>query len=296
LLDAIDALAMGVLTGELEAVEPLLTSIPDLGSAADAAAPPEIAEAVATWVEQFPDIAAALTDTDLTDLEAMDEALSGIDTEASDGARAEVAAWAADNCGWVSAADFGAGSPSDSSTAELGPLDVPEPADCETLDAAAAAEAAGLDVDVTDLDGTGDFNLPGFWTKSCSYGNGAISLSTMSFNSIEAAEQFYADTLDDAAGRVGTGPLGSLPESSLVIHTGVAADTASSVPGTDHGAPAVAATVQVVVFEAPIPFSVSVPGADTDPATVVAAAEAVLNAMSADDTSPATTAATATTT
>jgi hypothetical protein len=80
-----------------------------------------------------------------------------------------------------------------------------------------------------------------------------------------------------------------------VIHTGVATDTASSAPSSD-ASPAVAATVQVVVFEAPTPFSVSVPGTDVDPAGVVAAAEAVLNAMSADDTSPATTVAPATTT
>ena len=71
-----------------------------------------------------------------------------------------------------------------------------------TLDAAAAAEAAGIDVDVTDLDGSADVSLPGFWTKSCSYGNGAMSLSTLSFNAVEDAQQFYADNLDVSAGVV----------------------------------------------------------------------------------------------
>ena len=41
-----------------------------------------------------------------------------------------------------------------------------------------------------------------------------------------------------------------------------------------------APTVQVSVFEAPIPFSVTFVGDDIDPAAVVAAAEAVLAAAS----------------
>ncbi len=64
-------------------------------------------------------------------------------------------------------------------------------------------------------------SLPGFWTKSCSYGNGAMSLSTLSFTSLEAGfEQFYADNLDVAGGVVLDVAVGSLPESSLVIRRG----------------------------------------------------------------------------
>ena len=157
-------------------------------------------------------------------------------------------------------------------------VEAAEPADCESLDAAAAAEAAGIDVDVTDLDGTADVNLPGFWTKSCSYGNGAMSLSTLSFNAIEDAQRFYADNLDAADGVVLDVALGSLPASSLVIQTGGAAGPGSSVPSRDEVA-AAAPTVQVAVFEAPVPFSVTFTGDDIDPTAVVAAAEAVLAAL-----------------
>ena len=111
--------------------------------------------------------------------------------------------------------------------------DAPEPPDCETLDAGAAAAAAGIDVDVTDLDGSADVSLPGFWTKSCSYGNGAMSLSTLSFTTLENAQQFYADNLDITQGVVLDVALGSLPESSLVIQTGVAVEVDGSVPSTE---------------------------------------------------------------
>jgi hypothetical protein len=276
-LDAVDAFAAGLFSGQLDVVEPLITAIPELGSAAAAAAPPEIAEAVATWVEPFPDIAAALADVDLADLEAAGAALADIDTEASDAARAEVAAWATDNCGYVQPDPLGGAI-----------ADAPEPPECETLDAAAAAEAAGIDVDVDDLDGSADVNLPGFWTKSCSYGNGAMSLSTLGFNDIEDAQQFYADNLDVASGVVLDVAVGALPESSLVIQTGVATGTTASAPGTDEAVTTVTPTVQVAVFEAPIPFSVSFTGDDIDAADVVAAAEAVLAAVSTG-TQPATT-------
>ena len=100
--------------------------------------------------------------------------------------------------------------------------DAPEPPDCETLDAAAAAEAAGIDVDVTDLDGSADVSLPGFWTKSCSYGNGAMSLSTLSFNASRTPSSSTPTTSTSAGGVVLDVALGALPESSLVIQTGVA--------------------------------------------------------------------------
>ena len=127
--------------------------------------------------------------------------------------------WATENCGWVSATDLGEPSPTP-----------PSRPSARTLDAAAAAEAAGIDVDVTDLDGSADVNLPGFWTKSCSYGNGAMTVSTLSFTAIEDAQQFYADNLDVAAGVVLDVAVGALPESSLVIQTGVAPASAASVP------------------------------------------------------------------
>ena len=80
--------------------------------------------------------------------------------------------------------------------------------------------------------------------------------------------------------------LGSLPESSLVIETGVAVD--SSVPTSEESARLGTPSVQVAVFEAPIPFSVTFTGDDIDPAAVVAAAEAVLAGPSRDAPPPST--------
>ena len=252
-------------TGDVDLAQRMLGILPDIAADAEAAAPDDIAETVETWLAPLPLIIAALENIDVSDPDAFEQAVSAIQTGNSDTARGEVSAWAEFNCGWTSSLDT-----------EV--VAAPEPPDCEELDAAAAAEAAEIDVDVSDLDGTGDLNVPGFWTKSCSYGNGAMSLSTMSFNAVEDAEQFYADNLDVAAAVVLDTDTGSLPESSLVIETGVAVD--SSVPTSEESAGSVAPSVQVVVFDAAIPFSVTVTGDDVDPAAVVAAAEAVLATQS----------------
>ena len=111
-----------------------------------------------------------------------------------------------------------------------------------------------------------------------------MSLSTLSFNTLEDAQQFYADNLDITQGVVLDVELGSLPESSLVIQTGVAVDVDSSVPSTDQPAALVPPAVQVAVFEAPVPFSVSFTGDDIDPAAVIAAAEALFAAPAGNGT------------
>jgi hypothetical protein len=216
---------------------------------------------------------------DLGDVEAVVAVLEGMEDEAVDAAFSVVGDWAVDNCGYaVPGMNVG---------------EVAEPADCESLDAAAAAEAAGIDVDVSDLDGSADVNLPGLWTKSCSYGNGAMSLSTLSFATLEDAQGFYADNLDAADGVVVDVALGSLPASTLVIQTGFAGP-GSSVPSSEAPEPAAPPTVQVAVFEAPVPFSVTFTGADVDPTAVVAAAEALFAALGTE--TPASTAVAAPTT
>ena len=88
--------------------------------------------------------------------------------------------------------------------------------------------------------------------------------------------------------------LGSLPASSLVIQTGSAAGPGSSVPSSEAPTTATLPTVQVAVFEAPVPFSVTFTGVDVDPAAVVAAAEALFAAPGT--TEPASTAVAAPTT
>jgi hypothetical protein len=278
-LDAVDAFGFAFATGDIDTARLLLTELNEMGEEAVAAAPDDIAETVETWVAPLPLIVAALADVDPSDPDAFEQAVTAIDARSSEVARQEVQAWAAFNCGWTSSVD-------------VEQIEAPEPPDCEVLDAGAAAEAAGIDVDITDLDGTADVNLPGFWTKSCSYGNGAMSLSTFSFNTVEDAQRFYTDNLTRTDGVVLDVDLGSLPESSLVIQTGVTADTGSSAPATAEADAAVTPTVQVAVFEAPIPFSVTFTGDDIDPASVVAAGEAVLAAPPADSQPPATNVAT----
>ena len=273
LLDSQTILGVALFAGDEAAMEVSLAELPDVAAAAAAAAPSEIADEIATLVTTVDATVTALEGVDLADTDAMLAALEPTETEATAEAFPAVIQWAVDNCGYVQADPF---------------ADAPEPPDCETLDAAAAAEAAGIDVDVTDLDGSADVSLPGFWTKSCSYGNGAMSLSTLSFTSLENAQQFYADNLDVAGGVVLDVAVGSLPESSLVIQTGAAASgVGSTVPSTEESGPTATPSVQVAVFEAvPTPFSVSFTGEDIDPAAVVAAAEALFAAPTSGSEPP----------
>ena len=242
LLDAADGISNAFFAEDGAAIGEIIATLPALGEAAAAAAPPEIAETVAVWVAPLPDLAAAAEGADFTDLEGVSDVFSSLPpTPESDDAEPEVRAWAESNCGWTSAFDD--------------PFaDAPEPQECEILDAAAAATAAGVDVDVADADGSGDFSLPGFWTKSCSYGNGAMSLSTISFNSIDQGIAFFADNIGD--GEFLDVDLGGLPPTSLVtVRDGL---------------------LVVTVFEATVPFSVGFNADEVTPEAAVAAAEAVL--------------------
>lgn len=202
--------------------------------------------------------------------------------DASSAAQVEVISWAEDNCGFEGIA-------LDDAFA-----DAPEPPSCDVLDAAAAAEAAGVDADVSDTDGSFDISLPGFWTKACSYGNGAISLATLSFNSLEEVQQFYEENLVTANAMIVEGvDLGTLPESTVITQSAGGA-VMGSVP-TASG-PELPGALTISVFEAPIPFSVSFTGEDVTPEDAVAAAEAVLAALPAPGTSePMTSEAPATT-
>ena len=261
-LDAVDAFGFAFATGDLDTVQLLLTQLPEIAAEAAAAAPDDIAETVETWVAPLPLIVAALADIDPSDSDAFEQAVTAIDTGSSETARQEVQAWAAFNCEWTSAV-------------AVEQIEAPEPPDCEVLDAAAAAAAAGIDVDVTDLDGSADVSLPGFWTKSCSYGNGAMSLSTLSFNTVEDAQRFYADNLDRlrwrragrrrrfAAGFVARDPNRRCAKPRLQRPRHRRSRRGGGPDGAGR------------VFEAPIPFSVTFTGDDIDPAAVVAAAEAV---------------------
>jgi hypothetical protein len=270
LLDSYTIFVTAVFSGDVAAIEVGLAELPEVLAAAVASAPAEIADEVDTLVPTVDQTVTALEGVDLADVDAVLAVLESTESEATAEAFPMVIEWATDNCGYVQADPF---------------ADAPEPPDCETLDAAAAAEASGIDVDVTDLDGSADVSLPGFWTKSCSYGNGAMSISTLSFNSVENAEQFYLDNLDVAGGVVVDVGVGSLPESSMVIQTGVPPDSTVASESVESQTGPVP-SVQVAVFEAPIPFSVSFTGDAVDPAAVVAAAEALLAAPTSSSEPP----------
>jgi hypothetical protein len=265
LLDSATALTGAIVGGDVGAAEAALAELPGLAEGAVGAAAPEVAEEVATFAAGVVEVVSALEGADLSDPDEV-FALIGSD-EAADAAYNDLVAWAVANCGYVVVDPF-----------EDMLADAPEPPECDTLDPALAAEAAGLDVDVTDHDGSGDFNLPGFWTKSCSYGNGSLTISTLSFNSLEDARSFFASSLDSLAGAELLVELGSLPDSTMVIATGIADQDGTSVPASEP-AVTVTETVQVAVFEAPVPFSVTLYGPDADPDAAVAAAEALLSAQ-----------------
>jgi hypothetical protein len=280
LLDTTVAMGNALAVEDADLFGAILDELVDVVEAAAAAAPAEIAAEIETLAATAEATVSSLEGVDLGDVEAVLAALEATENEATAAAFPVVGEWVAEHCGYIAAG-----------TVSLG--EVAEPADCESLDAAAAAEAAGVDVDVSDLDGSADINLPGLWTKSCSYGNGAMSLATLSFSAVADALEFYADNLDVANGVVLDVALGALPASSLVIQTGAAAAAGSSVPSSEVPA-AAPATVQVAVFAAPVPFSVTFTGDDVDPAAVVAAAEALLAALGTE--APPSTAAAAPTT
>lgn len=253
LLDAEEELGTAYLADDGETVGAIVLALPALGDAAVAAAPPEIVDAVAAWIAPLADLATLTEGVDVTDLDALVGVMaSAPPTPESEAAGEEVTTWASEHCGWVASMDDFGGQ-------------VAEPQPCELLDVGAAVAAAGVEIDITDDDGTGDFDLGFFWTKSCSYGNGALTLSTLSFTDLAQVTDFYLQNLgDDGAqtnGEVLDVDLGSLPASTLVT--------------------AVDGTVTVSVFEATVPFSVTL-GGDVEPGAVVAAAEAVVAALPAE--------------
>lgn len=240
LLNAQDSFGTAFMEEDAPAIIATLSGLPALGEAAVAAAPPEIVDAIIAWTEPLDMIPGVIEGVEPT-MESLEEVFSSVPpTPDADAAGEEVRAWAEENCGWTSLF--------------TDPFaDAPEPQECEILDAAAAAAAAGIDIDVADADGGGDFSLPGYWTKSCSYGNGAMSLSTISYNSLEQATQFFVDNMGD--GEFLDVDLGSLPKSTLVtVQNGL---------------------IAVSVLEATVPFSVGFNADEVTPEAAVAAAEAV---------------------
>lgn len=246
LLSTSDDLAAAFVATNGPLVGELLGELPDLVAAARASAPDDIAAEVDTAASALDDAVAAFEGVDFEDPAQIQAALGQLTSDpVAAAAGAAVEAYGAETCGIERAEESG----------EDPLADAPEPPECDVLDPSVAAAAAGLDVDVSDSDGGGDINLPGFATKSCSYGNGALTLSTLSFNDLDSLLDDFVTNTESAGGTVLDVALAGLPASSLV----------TEVDGV----------VTVAVFEAEVPFTVAVP--DGDPALVVAAAGALLD-------------------
>lgn len=179
-------------------------------------------------------------------------------------AQRAVETWAGAHCGWiVPTTALTPSTPTTAATATATTVptgSIPAPADCGLLDPVVAVEAAGVDLDPADADGVFEGGGPVFRTMACSYGDGAMYLTTVSFDDIAAAsDMMVAMATTAGGGEVVDVDIGALPESTVVVRFGHA--------------------VQVIVFEAEVPFAVTIAGTNVDPSTAIHAAEALLAAV-----------------
>jgi len=242
-------------TGLQTAVTEAEAAYPDLAVAAEASAPTELAADVVTVTDATQALIDALAGIDVSDSAALGAAVDGAMTSDMDEAADRLSEHARTECGFdPDAADDGLGEAAASGTAA-------EPPDaCAFVDPQVVVDAAGVDADVTDHDGGGNVNLGVYATDGCSYGNGAVSISTITFGGDPAeVVQSHVDSAEDNGGRVVTDvELGTLPAESTVI-TEV------------HG------YTSITVLDAPVAFTVGIEDV-VDPAALVAAAEAVVAA------------------
>jgi hypothetical protein len=234
------------------------TTYPDLAESAAATAPDDLAADVATVTGATTQLIEGLAAVDTTDPDAVSAAVEGSAAFGPEmGAAADrLSEYARDECGFdPDAAD----QPVEDAAAGGIPQAADPPDACTFVDAQIAAGAAGMAVDVADQDGGGTFNLGVYATDGCSYGNGSLTISTITFggDAAEVAES-YVDSAEDNGGSVVEGvALGSLPPSTVMTDV--------------HG------YLLITVLDAPTAFSIGFEGL-SDPAALVAAAEAVLAA------------------
>lgn len=219
-------------------------------AAMEAGAPEEIADDVGVMAAALGPMFDALQGLDPSDPEAIadvvDPEVFGPEMQAAGG---RIADYARQECGF-DLDELG----EDELATEAG--EPPDP--CTFVDPAIAATAAGLALDVTDGDGSGDIDLGSYHTRSCSYANGGLVVSTFTFSvGIDELRGEFVEQAEANGGEVLVADLGGLPSSTLV----------AEVQGVRT----------ITVFEAPIPFSV---GADAAvaPEALVAAAGAVADA------------------
>ena len=246
-----DAFSDALLGQDQDGVDAYLAEFPALADAALASAPPDIAadlEATLGFQEQ---ILAQLEGVPVEDVD-LDELFAGADDEALQASGQRVSDYAMETCGITAAGG-------DDAVDE----DLAEPPDPCTLlpDVAAVAAAAGVTVDATDSDGSGSFDVGAFHTRSCSFDDGAATVSTITFAdpSPSAARELYLELAEDNGGEeVEVDDLGSLPASTVV----------TEVDGF----------VSIAVLASEPAFSLAFPGV-TDPALLVAAAEVALEQL-----------------
>lgn len=249
LLDGQVAAGVALVAGDPAAVTASVDALEDLAAAAEtavadetiASALTEVAAQAAAWSAA---IAAAPAPADIPALQAAVAAVPQSDGLSA--AATAVFTWASTTCGYV---------------APQMAAPTPTPPPCTDLDAAAAATAAGLDVDVAAGEAPQTLTLGGFSVSSCAFGDGALRVATMAFLDPATAVDNWNGIVAETEATVLTPELGTLPATTIITQR----DT----------------TVTVAVFDATVAFNVAVTGDAVDPASVVAAAEAVLAALPA---------------
>lgn len=259
MLDSLWGIGMSMVNEDGAQLEATIGALPGAVTAAAGAAPDELAEALAQLESAAAGLVAELEGVDLADTDAVAAAL-GDDDPATEEASETVETWATDNCGWAPP-DF-----------DLEIPELAEPADCNELDAAAAATAAGLEP-MTETRHEFDLNLMVVWVKACNYDNG-LTLGTFAYSDVDDARDMI---LSNAPGAVVLEDLdlGALPANTFVYAI-QEADPAATTAGSSD-AVAMPPSVHVIVFDAPIPFEVQLPGDDSD--AVLAAANALYAAQ-----------------
>jgi len=231
-------------------VEASLARYEESIAAMEVGAPEEIAADVEVMAAAMGQMFEALQGLDPSDPEALadvvDPELFGPEMQAAGG---RIADYARQECGF----DLDALGEDELAT-EAG--EPPDP--CTFVDPAIAATAAGLDLDVTDGDGSGDIDLGSYHTRSCSYTNGQLIISTFTFAvGIDELRGEFVEQAEENGGEVLVADLGGLPSSTLI----------AEVQGVRT----------ITVFEGSTPFSVGA-GDGVTPEALVAAARAVADA------------------
>jgi hypothetical protein len=256
-LEAFIAVSTDVTTALFDEDAPALTealaAFPEAAAAVEASAPPELADDVTTAAGASDAIVAALDGVDLSDRAAVGAAFQAVEQRSpeTEAAADRVSEYARAECG------FDPDAAGDTGAESAVPESAEPPDACTFVDPQPVAAAAGVTVDVTDQDGSGDIDLGSVATKSCSYGNGQMTISTVTYaGDVEDARENFIDNVESNDGTVVTDvDLGTLPESTLVTET----DGFRSIN----------------VLDAPTPFGLGFT-TPIDAAALVAAAEVVL--------------------